>query len=104
MGRNDVNKISKILGKLPSMHARLQWLHAHMYIPDGYKLNLIPVDSGCTVSNINDGSIVHAEHRMSASRPIQVASKDVDPITQIMRVMGLYLHIILSAISPGFNA
>ena len=49
-------------------------------VPDGYKLNLIPVDSGCTVSNINDGSIVHAEHRMSASRPIQVASKDVDPI------------------------
>ena len=32
MGRNDINKISRILGKLPSMHARLEWLHTHMYI------------------------------------------------------------------------
>jgi hypothetical protein len=43
-------------------------------------LKLIPVDSGCTVMNIDDNSIIHADHRMSASRPISVASKGSDPV------------------------
>ena len=56
------------------------WLHAHLHVPSKYTLSLIPVDSGCTVTNIDHGSIIHADHRMSASRPICVASKDSDAI------------------------
>ena len=56
------------------------WLHAHLHVPSKYRLSLIPVDSGCTVTNIDHGSIIHADHRMSASRPICVASKDSDAI------------------------
>ena len=77
----DKNKhISHALGRLPTMHARTEMLHAHLFIPDGYKLRLLPVDSGCTVTNIDDDSIIHADHRMSASRPISVASKGSDPV------------------------
>ena len=32
------------------------------------------------MTNIDHGSIIHADHRMSASRPICVASKDSDAI------------------------
>ena len=62
------------------MHAKIDLLHAHLCVPEGHKLNLIPVDSGCTVTNINNESIIHAEHRMSASRPVAVASKDAEAI------------------------
>ena len=43
-------------------------------------LNLIPVDSGCTVTNIDHECIIHADHRMSASWPINVAAKNADAI------------------------
>ena len=56
------------------------WLHAHLHVPSKCRLSLIPVDSGCTVTNIDHGSIIHADHRMSASRPICVASKNSDAI------------------------
>ena len=72
--------LSKKLGALPDMHARINLLHAHLHVPTGYKLDLIPVDSGCTVSNISNESTIHAEHRMSASRPVCVADKGAEPI------------------------
>ena len=62
------------------MHARIEMLHAHLFVPDGYNLRLLPVDSGCTVTNIDDNSTIHADHRMSASRPISVAAKDSEAI------------------------
>ena len=41
---------------------------------------ILPVDSGCTVTNINHDSIVPAERRMTASRPISVATINSEPI------------------------
>ena len=71
--KHDNKYVSQKLGQLPSMHARLEWLHAHLHVPLGYMLNLIPVNSGCTVTNIDHECIIHADHRMSASRPINWA-------------------------------
>ena len=48
-------------------------MHAHVYVPDGYELALIPVDSACTVTNINHDSVIPCEHRMQATRDICVA-------------------------------
>ena len=80
MGKDYINNLSRKLGSVPTMHAKIDLLHAHLSVPEGHKLNLIPVDSGCTVTNINNESIIHAEHRMSASRPVAVASKDAEAI------------------------
>jgi len=80
MGKDYINNLSRKLGSVPTMHAKISLLHAHLDVPVGHKLNLIPVDSGCTVTNIDDDSIIHADHRMSASRPFSVASKDAEAI------------------------
>ena len=55
-------------------------LHAYLYVPDGYELLLICVDSGCTVTSIDHGSIIPKDRRMPVSRPISVATKDSEAI------------------------
>ena len=49
-------------------------------MPDGYKLSLICVDSGCTVTNIDHDCTIPEDRRMSASRPISVVTKDSEVI------------------------
>ena len=83
MGHNVNNIISKKLGAMPDMHARNSFLASYLRLPTGLKINLIPVDSGCTVSNINDSSVIHPSHRMSASRPVCVADKGKRPLALV---------------------
>ena len=61
MGKDKVNNISRKLGSAPSMHAKIELLHAHLHVPDGHKLDIIPVDSGCAVTNIDHDRIIHAD-------------------------------------------
>ena len=52
-GKEKNRLISRRLEALGSMHDREKLLHAYLYVPDGYELSLICVDSGCTVTNID---------------------------------------------------
>ena len=80
MGKDRSRHISRRLEALGNMHDREKLLHAYLYVPDGYELSLICVDSGCTVTNIDHDSIIPEDRRMSASRPISVATKDSEAI------------------------
>ena len=72
--------MSKKLGQLPTMQACIDMLQTYLHVPDEHELKLITVDSGCTVTNINHGSIIPPDRRMTASRGIEVASKGSSPI------------------------
>ena len=47
--------------------------------PVGCKIDLIPVDSACTVTNIDHESVIPADRRMTASRLLYVAKIGDDP-------------------------
>lgn len=79
-GREYNKKISRRLEALPNMHARVTELQRHLYVPHGYELKLIPVDSACTVTNMNHESVVPPDRRMSPSTTISVANKTTNSI------------------------
>ena len=81
MGRDMKKKISRKLNMLPNMHARVTELSKYVTIPDGYMLDFIPVDSACTVTNVDSDDIIPIEHRMQASRGICVADKTASAVT-----------------------
>ena len=89
MGRIATTFVSKKLSAATSLKECCFIISQYIYVPVGCKIDLIPVDSACTVTNIDHESVIPADRRMTASRPLYVAKLGMTPLIPTMRASAL---------------